>query len=253
MRREIFQSQVLEQHKVSHNLGLAQLRGYAEKHAPFTYAAWKHPDILAALSSVMGIELSIKLDYEIGHVNLSYEVADGTIVDWHRDSYPFACVLMLSDTTDMVGGETVVRLANRDEMRVKLPQMGYATVIQGQFLDHKGSVAGANRERITMVTSLWPRSPFVRDTSNLKRIAAISENTALYVQYAEYRLQMLEERLQAQLRALRQTRKDEEGLDIEGFKAFLDEQEVHLHDTAAHLVKESELRRGQLERAIGGS
>jgi hypothetical protein len=42
-------------------------------------------------------------------------------------------------------------------------------------------------------------------------------------------------------------------LDIEGFKAFLDEQEVHLHDTATHLVKESELRRGQLERAIGNS
>jgi hypothetical protein len=41
---------------------------------------------------------------------------------WHYDSYPFVCVVMLSDTTNMVGGETAIRKPSGEVIRVRGPQ-----------------------------------------------------------------------------------------------------------------------------------
>jgi len=91
------------------------------------------------------------MDYEIGHINFSvksdqetkqelalinkqkraYEEDEGIscpweddkpVVGWHTDSYPFVCVLMLSDCTDMVGGETALLSANGEVIKVRGPQ-----------------------------------------------------------------------------------------------------------------------------------
>jgi len=44
------------------------------------------------------------------------------VVDWHHDSYPFVCVLMLSDTEGMVGGETALKTGAGDIMKVRGPE-----------------------------------------------------------------------------------------------------------------------------------
>ena len=75
------------------------------------------------------------MDYEIGHINMSvpgskqqYEKNallsedEEPIVGWHRDSYPFVCVLMMSDTTNMVGGETALRTGTGEIKKVRGPQ-----------------------------------------------------------------------------------------------------------------------------------
>jgi hypothetical protein len=75
------------------------------------------------------------IDYEIGHINISIpglvtknsegvviaEDDGKAVVDWHRDSYPFVCVLMMSDTTGMVGGETALKAGNGGIMKVRGP------------------------------------------------------------------------------------------------------------------------------------
>lgn len=43
------------------------------------------------------------------------------VVGWHRDSYPFVCVLMMSDTAGMVGGETALRTGTGEIMKVRGP------------------------------------------------------------------------------------------------------------------------------------
>jgi hypothetical protein len=92
------------------------------------------------------------MDFEIAHINLSLTSAeqeeetnkalqeynhreadegvsgchwedDKPIVDWHTDSYPFVCVTMLSDCTNMVGGETALRKADGSIMKVRGPGM----------------------------------------------------------------------------------------------------------------------------------
>ena len=92
------------------------------------------------------------MDFEIGHINISVKSEqqkaeelmaaaersaaeadegiagcpwedDKPIVDWHTDSYPFVCVTMLSDCTNMIGGETALRTGTGDIMKVRGPQM----------------------------------------------------------------------------------------------------------------------------------
>ena len=48
---------------------------------------------------------------------------DSPIVDWHHDSYPFVCVTMLSDCAGMVGGETALKTAKGDILKVRGPEM----------------------------------------------------------------------------------------------------------------------------------
>lgn len=41
----------------------------------------------------------------------------------HRDSHPFVCVVMLSDASHMVGGETELECGDGSSVKVKAPQM----------------------------------------------------------------------------------------------------------------------------------
>jgi hypothetical protein len=104
------------------------------------YDAWKNPETLRIISSIAGIELIPAIDLEIAHINLSaqsQEQMEGELrdleanngeqklsaVDWHTDSYPFVCVTMLSDCTNMVGGETALRTGTGEIIKVRGPQM----------------------------------------------------------------------------------------------------------------------------------
>lgn len=49
------------------------------------------------------------------------EVVETPIVGWHTDSYPFVCVLMMSDVRDMVGGETAIRTVNGQILKMRGP------------------------------------------------------------------------------------------------------------------------------------
>src|ERR1700733_3999691 len=41
------------------------------RHAKFIFEAWKHPQTLAIMSKIAGVELVPVMDYEIGHINIS--------------------------------------------------------------------------------------------------------------------------------------------------------------------------------------
>lgn len=78
------------------------------------------------------------MDYEIAAINISINNQTVTVLEdekvksneddlpafaWHRDSYPFVCVTMLSDCTGMVGGETALKTASGEIMKVRGPSM----------------------------------------------------------------------------------------------------------------------------------
>ena len=90
----------------------------AYRYAPFTHDAWTHPETLALISKIAGIDLVPSIDYEIGHINLSVKTDQQTkeelaainkqkryfaddegiagcpweddkpVIGWHLDSYP---------------------------------------------------------------------------------------------------------------------------------------------------------------------
>ena len=123
------------------------------RHAPFTHDAWTDPETLSAISKVAGVDLVPWGNYEIAHINFSEkskgqvrrELAelesrkrahaedegigscpyedDKPIVGWHKDSYPFVCVLMLSDCTSMIGGETAILGGDGVVRKIRGPSM----------------------------------------------------------------------------------------------------------------------------------
>ncbi|KAF4221533.1 hypothetical protein CNMCM5878_008781 [Aspergillus fumigatiaffinis] len=143
------------------------------------------------ISEVAGIGLVPSIDFEIANINISINNQESVVeqkagnpfdddlpaVAWHYDSFPSVCVTMLSDCAGMVGGETALKTATGEIMKVRGPAM-----------------------RISMVTCLRPKSPFVRDETVLTGVRGISNLSELYTQYTEYRLEILEERVRARLK-----------------------------------------------------
>ncbi|KAF1949348.1 hypothetical protein CC80DRAFT_429268 [Byssothecium circinans] len=277
MRAEIFQPAVHKKCSFSSNLAVSQLRGYAKEYAPFTYEAWNHPQTLATISRIAGVELVPVMDYEIGHINLSMKTeaetreelsivnerkrfhtedegisgclweGDKPIVGWHTDSYPFVCVLMLSDCTNMVGGETALRKADGDVLRVRGPTQGCAVIMQGRYILHQAMRALGAQERITSVTSFRPKSAFVKDDSVLRTVRPVSNLSGLYSGFAEYRLEMLEEQVRQERQRLAARRRAGEEFDILGHKQFLHGAIAFAEHTDGELIEDGKVLKGFIE------
>lgn len=109
----------------------------------FVYNAWHSQEMIDIISRVAGVKLVPAMDYDVGHVNVSVN-SDGQETDvvapgkqslhdstefcesafgWHKDSYNFVVVTMLSDCTGMVGGETAIRMGNDEVMTARGPAL----------------------------------------------------------------------------------------------------------------------------------
>ncbi|KAF1815481.1 hypothetical protein P152DRAFT_505388 [Eremomyces bilateralis CBS 781.70] len=277
MRQEIFKKEVNETCQFRSNIAASQLRGYAGRFAPFTYDAWTHPKTLAIMSKIAGVELTVVVDYEIGHINFAVKSKkqvqqeidminaqkcffasdegisgcpwedDKPVVGWHRDSYPFVCVLMLSDCTNMVGGETAIQKPDGTVIRVRGPGMGSAIILQGRYITHQALRALGTRERITSVTSFRPKDPFAADATVLNTVRQISDVSMLYHQFAEYRLQIMEDRIRAKLREMERRQRAGKKFATSDFKAFLKEQTKFLAHMNSEMVDEDMIASGYIE------
>ena len=158
-RREIFSKESLDNCLHHTRPGSVQIRGMAPRYAPFIHSFWHSPEVLKIISENAGIDLVPVMDYEISHTNVQLgpdgfvgvcttpveppvatEEAIATfekdqpkpetktdqtkpVIEWHKDSHPFVCVVMLSDGQHMVGGETELECGNGRSVKVKAPQM----------------------------------------------------------------------------------------------------------------------------------
>ncbi|KAL4920413.1 hypothetical protein BDW62DRAFT_5281 [Aspergillus aurantiobrunneus] len=234
MRAEIFDEKVLAECQYSSTFNKHMVRGMGPARAPFTYDAWKPPEVLARISEVAGIDLVPSIDFEIANINISIRGEKSNVehavdlssgqelpaVAWHYDSFPFVCVTMLSDCTGMVGGETAMRTPNGEIMKVREPAMGTAVVMQGRYIEHQALKALGGRERISMVTCFRQKSPLVKDETVLVGVRGISDLSELYIQYTEYRLEILEERIRHRLRKSTSVESRRDRLTLRGLGAF---------------------------------
>ncbi|KAI5925662.1 hypothetical protein F4810DRAFT_60147 [Camillea tinctor] len=236
MRREVFSDLVLENYRYSSDFSPNMVRAMGYERAPFTYEAWYSPEVLGKISEVAGVELVPAFDNEVANINISINDPNAKVLTdndktefaWHYDSFPFVCVTMVSDCTDMVGGETAIRLPNGEEKKVRGPAMGTAVVMQGRYIYHQALKAFGGRERISMVTALRPKSPFVRDETILTGVRGISNLDELYPQYTEYRLYVLDERFRAKLKEERRRAVTHRPYDLTNIRLFLMEQKEYL-------------------------
>lgn len=206
------------------------MRGYVKNHdkiiTPFIYAAWTHPKTVDLISTMAGVDLEVVMDYEIAHVNVGITDKDKAleqranylkeqreklftgedsgedipaIVGWHHDSYPFVCVLMVSDTSNMIGGETYLRMGDNKVARVSGPQKGSAAVLQGRLIQHLAPKPLGTTERITMVTSYRAKDAAKHDGSVLSTVKPEvnygSRYDQFYLEWVKYRAGVIKARL----------------------------------------------------------
>jgi hypothetical protein len=88
-----------------------------------------------------------------------------------------------------------------------------------------------------MVTAFRPRDPTLNDSSVLTTIRPITEPSQLYFQWTEYRIQVLQERLQRMLKDLQQQHYNEKPTDVKAVKKFLQQQEEWLYQTNKEIVE----------------
>ena len=115
---------------------------------------------------------------------------------------------------------------------------GNGVVLQGRYIEHQALKAMGGAERITMVTSFRPKDPLVKDDSVLQTVRAVSNLSELYGGYAEYRLEMLEERIRRQQKVDRERKKLGRRFDTARMKAFLIEQQAFIDHMLKELVDE---------------
>ncbi|KEP47745.1 hypothetical protein V565_145450 [Rhizoctonia solani 123E] len=164
------------------------------------------------------------------------------VVGWHRDSYPWVCVLMLSDATTMQGGETALACADGSVRKIRGPQMGWAIMLQGRYIDHVALGAYGAPERVTMVTSYRARDVMVADDSVLTTIRPMANLNELYYEWSTYRLDLLSERFRHQSKVLKKKREDGQGqwgeeiVKKDELKAWCREQIKYLQTTIDEMV-----------------
>lgn len=103
------------------------------------------------------------------------------------------------------------------------------------------------KERITMVTSFRPKSAFAKDDTVLTTVRSISNLAELYAQYTEYRFEMLEERLRAQLKVIRDRKRARRGFNTAAAKAFIREQRSFLDVMLQEMVDDDKVIQGFTE------
>lgn len=101
-----------------------------------------------------------------------------------------------------------------------------------------------------MVTSFRPKSPLIRDDTVLTTVRPVSNLPDLYSQYSEYRLEILEERIRAELKEIRKYRAAGRGISTKKLKAFLEEQQRFLEHMNAEVVDDENVEMGNIDMAI---
>ncbi len=158
---------------------------------------WRSDEIKTILSDAFGYLIEPHpMNYELAHINLQpKDLGHGKPVDdWHRDSYPLVCIVMLSDAESMEGGELVIKDGLGQEIALRFPKAGYAIILQGQHVPHCARAATNTDERMTMVTSLIPSILTKRDMSSLAMSVNYSDKEKLSEEWITYRLEQLKKR-----------------------------------------------------------
>lgn len=100
-----------------------------------------------------------------------------------------------------------------------------------------------------MVTSFRPKSAFIKDDTVLTTVRSISNLSDLYSQYAEYRLDMLEERVRAHRKELNDRKRAGRNFNTAATKAFITEQRDFLDSMLREMVDEDQVVKGHTEQS----
>ena len=122
---------------------------------------------------------------------------DVPIDGWHKDQVPVVCVVMLSDISNMQGGETAIRTGQGNLIKARGANLGGAVLMQGGNLEHAALRASNCSERVSMVTSYCFANPDLDDSRTTLKSADFENEDMNALKYAhlDYKLKRLRDRV----------------------------------------------------------
>ncbi|KAJ4250245.1 hypothetical protein NW762_012060 [Fusarium torreyae] len=261
LRREMLSKGMLDKYLRSWDRAPAYMAGH-EKTAKFTLQAWQHPATQAALDKAAGFGLRLlRREADLGLVNIQlgpegiagvYNLTetpspplpqgsmqksnydDVPVDSWHRDQVPVVCVVMLSDTRGMEGGETAIRCGDGSIAKVKSPTMGGAVIMQGGCTEHAALRAVNVPERISMVSSYAFADPNLDDQyTSLRSVDIKNDHLPLFCNlFLQEKLIRLRGRVDTVLSALIEKEKNGETIERIEFERWVMEQTKFLRHSA---------------------
>ncbi|KAK9319611.1 hypothetical protein V1517DRAFT_37072 [Lipomyces orientalis] len=246
IRRELFRKEFLDKYMRSWSRAPCYISGHAnhENEATFIKQAWHHPATQAAINEAFGAALKpLPREQDLGYVNvqlgneglpgvykyteeptkplspseaaanISKSEYDNIPVDsWHKDMVPVVCVLMLSDTSTMEGGETAIKKGDGSIIKARGAKIGGAVLMQGGRTEHAALRATNCPERVSMVTSYCFADPDADDScTTLRSVDPVNDDKpTLWNVYLEYKLKRLRDRIDTALEKLDKRRQQGE-------------------------------------------
>ncbi|KAJ5322636.1 hypothetical protein N7452_010925 [Penicillium brevicompactum] len=264
-RRALFRKEVIDNCASSPFPGTLVLRD-AVKRSKFINDFWTHPETMKIVSEAAGVPLEVVMPTEIGHTNIqvqgttiaemsgnlqvepsveklelsaedrAYDPLNDTksIIPWHYDSYPYVCVLMLSETEGMIGGETYIKKGNGEAQKVEGPQLGHAVMLQGGEVCHLAARAKGVKERISTITSYRSKMPGVYDSSYITNVRPYADTSSLYSEWAHYRLRKMRDELTYLLE--KAETEDDPAQESNTIQTLIDHQIDYLQRTSRQMV-----------------
>ncbi|KAL4908870.1 hypothetical protein BDW74DRAFT_174098 [Aspergillus multicolor] len=195
IRREVFRRSFLDKYMKSWERAPCIITGFtkSEEDAPFIKQAMTHPVTQAAVNFAFGAQLQLQNGVnDLGYINvqLGPEGTDGVynlnevpskplppgqkvsasqydsvpIDGWHHDQAPVVLVLMLSDTSTMLGGETAVKISDGRVINAAGAGIGAGVMMAGAYLEHAALRAANCAERLSLVNSYNYADPDADDS-----------------------------------------------------------------------------------------
>lgn len=98
------------------------------------------------------------------------------------------------------------------------------------------------------MTSFRPRSAFKKDDTVLTTVRPISDLSELYYEFAEYRCEIMEERLRKERKDMMARRRARKKFDTVGHKRFLEESAAFLEHSNREMVEDSKVTSGYIDK-----
>lgn len=199
-----------------------------------------HTNIQGSGTNVAEMASALQVDPSNERVALTDEdraydpLKEASIIPWHYDSYPYVCVVMLSDTNGMVGGQTYIQTGDGRAQEVEGPQLGYGVILQGGQVKHLAARALGVKERISTITSFVANVPGLYDSSYMTNLRCYTRSSDLSKQWTQFRLQKMKTEIERMQRLIERT---DEPVDVDAVHNFADLQEEYLKRTSRQLIR----------------
>jgi hypothetical protein len=228
---------------------------------------WCHPAVTECISKAFGLPLKVLgRNGEVGYANiqlgpdgldgvyklgevpsapLQVETAptsqdDASMIDsWHRDSTQVVVVVMLSDTSTMIGGETAIRTGDGRILKARGGKMGSAVVMQGCHVQHAALRSSNAAERISMVTSYSFVNPDLDDSGTSLRSMTPEKHDTKFINqhFLLHKLERLRARIDNAIEKVKEGNANDEEVMREDVEPWVEEQIKFLKQTSWELFE----------------